>query len=242
MNRRKANYTGGYKMKKVIILMVLCMAGLVFTAGVSWSEEGAWYDAGENWIVRAYTAPAGQDYSVTLEVLSTGNILITDPIIGMATNPIQIAGNAGGPDVSLAFDEGTATAYVLYTAPGGGAVNLQEMPDMIRAHGAIAVAPNPVLFGNVWLGGNSNRTVIVNNTGNIPANITSIGIPGVPFSIVAAGTTCTVGVMGVGGSCSIVVRFAPPAYLTYNSSFAINSSVGNVTINLSGSGGFSRWE
>ncbi|MBI5074536.1 MAG: hypothetical protein HZB62_05135 [Nitrospirae bacterium] len=223
-------------MKKVIILMVLSMA-VVLTAGVSWSEEGAWYDAAENWIVRAYSSPAGADYSVTLEVLSTGNVLITDPIIGMATNPIQIVGNAGGPDVSLAFDEGTATAYVLYTI--GGVVTLQEMPDIIRAHGAIAVVPNPVLFGSVVKGNGSNKTVMVSNTGNIPVNITLIGTPAVPFSIVAAGTTCVVGTpVAVGGSCSIVVRFAPPAIATYNSSFGINTSVGNVTVNLNGSGGY----
>ncbi|MBI5074539.1 MAG: hypothetical protein HZB62_05150 [Nitrospirae bacterium] len=226
-------------MKKVIILLVLCMTGLVLMTGVSWSEEGAWYDAGENWIVRAYTASAGQDYSVTLEVLDTVNNLITDPIIGMATNPLLIAGNAGGPDVSLAFDEATATAYVLYTTPGGGAVSLQEMPDIVRAHGAMTVAPNPLLFGNVAKGKTLNKTVVVNNTGNIPVNITSIGTPGVPFSIVVAGTTCAVGTpVAVGGNCSIVVRFAPVALATYNDSFGINTSVGNMTVNLNGSGGY----
>lgn len=66
MNKRKADYTGGEKMKKVMTLLVLCMAGLVFTAGVSWSEEGAWYDATENWIIRAYSAPSGADYTVTM--------------------------------------------------------------------------------------------------------------------------------------------------------------------------------
>lgn len=224
-------------MKKVIILLVLCMAGLTLMAGESRSEEAAWYDAAENWIVRAYTAPVGADYSVTLEVIDTGNSLVTDPIIGMATNPIQIAGNAGGPDVSLAFDEATATAYVLYTTPGGGAVTLQEMPDIVRARGAIAALPNPVLFGNVAKGKTLNKTVIVSNTGNIPASITSIGTPAVPFSIVASGTTCTGGTtLAVAGSCSIVVRFAPTALTAYTNSFGIVSSVGNLTINLSGTG------
>lgn len=224
-------------MKKGILLMVLCLAGLILMVGEARSEEAAWYDAAENWIVRAYTAPAGADYSVAIEVLDTANNLITDPIIGMATNPLQIAGNAGGPDVSLAFDEAAATAYVLYTTPGGGAVTLQEMPDIIRAKGAITAVPNPVLFGNVAAGKSLNKTLTVSNTGNIPAGITSIGTPGAPFSIVAAGTTCTGGTtLAVGGSCSIVVRFAPPAVTTYNNSFGIISSVGNVTVNLIGIG------
>ncbi|MBI5848149.1 MAG: hypothetical protein HZB31_09415, partial [Nitrospirae bacterium] len=102
-------------MKKAMMMVVLCMTGLVLMAGVSGAEEAAWYDAAENWIVRVYSAPSGAGYGVTLEVLDTGNSLVTDPILGMATNPLLLTGTAGGPDVSLAFDEGSATAYVLYT-------------------------------------------------------------------------------------------------------------------------------
>lgn len=237
MNKIKANNTGGETMKKVIMLMVLCMTGLVMTAGVSWSEEASWYDTAENWIVRAYTAPAGPNYTVTLEVLDTANNLVTAPIIGVKPNPLLISGNAGGPDVSLSFDEATATAYVLYTTPGGGAVSLQEVPDIVRERGAMTVLPNPVLFGNVAKGKTLNRTVLVSNTGNIPVNITAMGTPGAPFSIVAAGTTCVVGTpVAVGGNCNIVVRFGPVATGTFNSSFGITTNVGNATINLNGTG------
>ncbi len=237
MNMRKANNTGGDKMKKVIMLMVLCMAGQVMMSGESWSEEGAWYDAAENWIVRAYTSPNGPNYSVTLEVLDTANNLITDPIVGLANSSHLIIDNAGGPDVSLAFDEGSATAYVLYTAPGGGAVSLEELPGIVRARGAMTVTPNPVLFGKVAVGKNLTRTITINNTGNIPVNITSIGTPLAPFSIVA-GSTCVAGTpVAVGGNCSIVVRFAPTAVTSYSGSLGIVTSVGNATITLSGSGG-----
>ena len=226
-------------MKKAITLIVLCMTGLILMAGTSWSEEGAWYDGAENWIVRVYTAPSGADYAVSLEVLDTGNVLVTDPIVGMTTNPQQITGSAGGPDVSLAFDEGSATAYVLYTAGGGGAVAMQAMPDIVRARGAMEVLPNPVLFGNVVIGKSSNKTVTLSNTGTLPVNISTIGTPGGPFSIVALGTTCTVGVpVAVGGSCSIVVRLAPLAGTPYSSSFGIITDAGSVTVNLSGTGSY----
>jgi hypothetical protein len=40
---------------------------LAMTVGSVCAEEATWYDASENWIMRVYTAPAGADYSGTLE-------------------------------------------------------------------------------------------------------------------------------------------------------------------------------
>lgn len=222
-------------MKSAVRMILFCMTVVVMLAGVTGAEEASWYDAHEDWIVRVYTAPSVGGYEVGLEVVDTGNTLVSDPIVGMASNPVQITGAAESPDVSLAFDEGTATAYVIYKA---GGVVLQPVADIKRAAAAISATPNPVLFGEVSIAGILKKTVTVTNTGNIAVNITSIGTPGSPFGIVATGTTCVTGMsLAAGGSCSIVVRFAPTEMITYNGSFVISSAGGNVTVDLNGSGG-----
>ena len=224
-------------MKRAMRLVMLCMAGLLLMAGVSQAEEGSWYDGHENWIVRVFSAPSGTDYAVTLEVIDTANTLITDPILGLSTNPYPITGTAGGPDVSLAFDEATATAYVIYTSAGGTGVSLQAVPDIVRAGGTLTVTPNPVVFGNVGSGNISKKTVTVSNTGNLPVQITDISKPGDPYSI-AGTSTCAAGMTLApgGGSCTIVVKFSPPSANTFNNSFVISSNGGNVTVLLQGVG------
>ena len=250
MDKIIKNQTGGYKMKKAMRLVLLCVTGLLLMMGVSWSEETAWYDAQENWIMRVYSGPAQQlfnvpsqqgdnsialqGYSVMLEVVDTGNNLVTDSIVGMATNPLPIVGNAASPDVSLAYDEASATAYVIYTATGG--VSLQAVPDIVRAGAVLTATPNPVLYGNVAVGTVKKKMITVTNTGVKALNITSLGTTGDPFKIVV-GTTCAVGVpVAVGGSCSIVVKFTPAVPAPYDGSFVLSSDGGNVTVILKGSG------
>lgn len=235
MKKGKSNYKGATKMKRAIILFVLCMTAMVLTAGESWSEEAAYYDATENWIVRVYTAPAGSDYSVTLEVVDTGNNLVTDPIIGMTTNPLQIEGSASSPDISIAFDEDRATAHVIYTADGGG-VSLKTIPDIARDVGVMAVSPNPVLFGSVMIRSMVERTITIMNTGVTPLNFTAIGTVAAPFTIVPW-TTCAVGrPLAAYGRCRIVVRFVPTAARGYSDSILVNSDNGNVNVRLIGTG------
>ena len=234
-------------MKRAMAVLVMSVAViLAMTVGTACAEEAAWYDAAENWIVRVYTTSSAPQslttaenvavagYGVMLEVVDTGNNLITDPIVGMATNPIQITGAADGPDVSLAFDGDTAMAYVFYTA---GGVMLQAVPDIVRAAGVLTVTPNPVLFGNTTVGYSPKKTATVTNAGSLPLQITGISAPGTSFVIAAGTSTCAVGTsLAAGDSCSIVVKFTPSAAGPYEGSFVVSSNGGNVTVILKGSG------
>src|SRR5574340_1389227 len=89
MEKMNRNDKGGDKMNRAMRMVVFCMAVVVMLAGVSGAEEASWYDATENWIVRVYTAPAAGGYEVSLEVVDTGNNIVTDPIMGMASNPVD---------------------------------------------------------------------------------------------------------------------------------------------------------
>jgi len=220
--------------RAMAVLMMSAAIFLSMTMDRAWSEEAAWYDAAENWIVRVYSASAGADYAVTLEVLDTGNNLVTEPIVGLATNPYPITTTAEGPDVSLAFDEATATAYVLYTA---GGVTLQTVPDITRVGGVITAAPNPVLYGSVKVGSTLKKTITITNTGATPLNITSIGSTGSPFTIVSSLNPCAVGTpVAAGGSCTIAIKFVPTVVDGYNGSFVVMSDGGNLNIKLIGVG------
>jgi hypothetical protein len=223
---------GGDKMKKVRRKVFLCMMAFFLMAGVSWSEETAWYDPAENWIVRLYTTASVPGYAVMLEVLDTGNNLVTDPIAGILTNPLEIAGDAGGPDVSLAFDEERAMAYVIYTESRGG-VALTPVPDIVRAGGNLTVTPNTAEFGTVRAWGTKNRTVTVRNSGTMPINFRYIGTSGLPFTLHSK--TCVTGKpLAIGHTCNIELRFSPYDAAAYNGSLDIISNAGGVHVPLIG--------
>jgi hypothetical protein len=231
MKRRESNNRAQDMMRRTITTLTLCTVGMLVISGWAWSEEAAWYDAKQGWIVRVQSTPAGAQYAVSLEVVDTSNELVTDAIAGLATNPLPITGNADSPDISLAFDEATATAYVIYTL--GGDVVVQPVPDIARQ---IGVTPNPLVFGTVRRGMSSTKILTVRNAGETPMRITGIGTPGAPFTIMRT-STCVIGTtVQTARSCLIAVKFAPTAHTTYTSSFEIDTDVGNATVNLSGTG------
>jgi hypothetical protein len=231
MGRSKRDGEGEGKMKRSASWPMVCLVGVVAIWGAAWAEEAAWYDATEMWIVRVQSMPAGQSFAVTLEVVDTRNILVTDTIVGLATNPILLVGDADSSDISLAFDEETATAYVLYTT--GGRVVVHPVADLSRQ---MTVTPNPLLFGAVKAGNTVKKRVRIRNAEKSPMTITAIGTPEEPFKITRR-TTCEAGTaLKSGKSCRIVVKFSPTGALAYQSSFDLQTDLGNVTIHLGGSG------
>jgi len=90
----------------------------------------------------------------------------------------------------------------------------------------------------VLVGTSSDQTVTVRNDGTAALILGTIGTPSSPFS--RAGGTCTNGhALIPGGSCTILVRFAPTAIGLFNSSFGIPSNDPDeslVNVALSGTG------
>lgn len=104
----------------------------------------------------------------------------------------------------------------------------------------INVSPAPsVNFGNVAAGSSSDRTLTIQNTGDADLNLIAIGTPGSPFARKAEGTCASGTILSPGGSCTIVLRFAPIAIGAFSSSFNISSNDPDenpVTITLAGDG------
>ena len=204
----------------------------VITVGGKMARN-SWYLSPEGWILRAYTNPLAIN-EVYLEMLDTGGALVDAAnISGMAANPLLIASDAAVPEVSLGFDKVTRAAFVVYTSGSGRQVltvtGVKEKPQ-------IQVIPEPVVFGNVTTGTVKKKTLTVTNTGGTAVNLISIGKPGLPFSITTA-STCSSGMnLTAGGSCTVVVKFAPSSLKTFNESFVISSDGGDVTVHLSGTG------
>ena len=204
------------------------------------------YIESNGWILRAYSELKDTGYyAVYLEIMDRNNTLIDAANIpALGSNPLLITQEASVPEVSLAFNKITNTAYVAYTTSSGQM--LFAIAGIIPAGSSapppppapqISVSPNPVAFGNLRAGYGlfTDRVVTVSNTGNANLNISSIGTPAAPFSIV--GGTCAVGTpVAPGGNCTVIVRFTPTAVTAYTGSFGINSNGGDVTVNLTGTG------
>jgi len=224
---------GGIIMRRRMLLII---STLLVLAGSAGAEETSWYLPAEGWIVRVVTSGTGP-YTVNLEELDTANSLIPPAdIVGLNTNPHAITTAAVNPYISMSFNEASSTAFVFYTDANG--LVLQQVPDIKKnapAAPVLAAGPNPLAFGTVTVGQTLSKTVTVTNTGTANLNITTIGTPAAPFSKV--GGTCAVGIpVTAGGNCSVIVRFAPVAGVTYNGSLGIGSDGGNATVGLTGTG------
>ena len=119
--------------------------------------------------------------------------------------------------VGLAFLAGCNKENDTPTAPTQGAV--------------IALAGN-LAFGSVAAGSTAAATLTINNTGNAPLTITSIGYPAGFSGNFASGT------IAAGASQAVTVTFAPTAAQSYTGTITVNGDQrsGTNTIAASGTG------
>ena len=159
----------------------------------------------------------------------------------------------GGPGYSsflntLEFDKdnpiqlyASSTQSIIPLPPGstyhsGSGLGVPQTPVVVGPD--ITVDPIEIDFHDLLLGNVSDRTITVKNDGNGTLTLDTIGTLLSPFSRV--GVSCANGqTLGPGGSCSIVVRFAPEATGSFLSTFSITSDdpdEGSVTVTLRGTG------
>src|SRR3954470_3451250 len=96
-------------------------------------------------------------------------------------------------------------------------------------------------FGSVEVGATSaTQTVTITNTGTASLFINGVGIPqgSGDFDEVSSPADCTAATIPVGGSCSIVVDFAPKVTGTRTGTISVltTGSVGATVLNLTGVG------
>ena len=98
--------------------------------------------------------------------------------------------------------------------------------------GAVIALAGNLSFGSVAAGSTATATLTINNTGNTPLTITSIGYPAGFSGNFASGT------IPAGGSQAVTVTFAPTAAQSYSGTVTVNGDhrSGTNTIAASGTG------
>jgi hypothetical protein len=217
------------RMKRQILSAGVLMMTVLGLAVGGWAGEASVFDAQQNWLIRAYTESSGN--MVKLEVRDTNNALMpAADLAGISENPETVATDAASPDISLAFNNGTA--YLFYSTGEGP----QLVSYTITKVGPnISVSPNPLAFGNVNVGATSDKTVNVSNIGTANLVLGAISVSGTGFT--RNGGTCVNGqTLAPGAGCTVTVRFAPASATSYSGSLSVLSNDVDVNVALSGTG------
>jgi hypothetical protein len=99
-------------------------------------------------------------------------------------------------------------------------------------NGASIALTGNLAFGNVAVGTTATATLTINNGGNAPLNISSIGYPAGYSGNLSSGT------VSAGASQAVTVTFAPVAAQTYTGTITVNGDhrSGSNTMTISGTG------
>lgn len=179
------------------------------------------------------TVTAGQ--SATFNVVANGTAPmsyqwqknganITGAISSSYTTPATTTGDSGSTfKVVVSNSAGTATSNA-----AGLTVNAAATP-------AIQVSPTSFGFGNVVVGSNLSKSLIISNTGSSTLTITQISMTGAVFS--ASHYTLPLNI-NAGQQTTITVAFLPTAVgaVSGNLAIASNAPTSPTSVGLSGSG------
>ncbi|MFE9425129.1 choice-of-anchor D domain-containing protein [Kitasatospora sp. NPDC006697] len=171
----------------------------------------------------------------------------------LRTGTHQVAVTVAGGHVKVSLDgtalldyvpaAGTipASAYAGFTGSTGGSNDVHTVGNIVitppgTATGspqALTPTPTAVAFGSATVGSTATQTVTLTNNGTATETVTGATAPAAPFgaTLPANGTT-----VPVGGTLSIPVTFTPSLTGAQNSTLAVTTTSGTVTVSLSGTG------
>jgi hypothetical protein len=235
----KMKTSGGAKMKRYKFIGGMMVLICMFLAGSAWAEEAGCLQSTDNWIIRVYSGGSGSPFSLSLAVLDTnGSLVPAASIIGLQSlsNPYVFEASGNKPDVSLACDAKTGTAYILHDHLGGLTLTtIENITAVSTGTPVLQTSTTLINFGAIAVGSTKDSSVTVSNTGTALLHITSVTAPAAPFSKIS--DTCNGATIAPAGTCNIGIRFAPTVATTYARSFSISSDGGNATVQVNGSGG-----
>ena len=174
--------------------------------------------------------------------LNVSEVSSNNPEFSLVSSCGSIAAG-DGCNVSVGFTPAAAgnrsgTITVSHNATGGSSTVALTGTGALAAQPGIQLAPSSLDFGSVIVGSFSGGlTVGVNSVGTAPLVITAIS-DGRPNFVVLGGT-CVVGTpVAAGGSCTIVLRFAPVSEGVQSRTINIshNANATPVAVNLMGIG------
>lgn len=182
----------------------------------------------------------GSSSSKTYTVSNTGNTPATlaysalDPSVTRSGTCATTLTNGASCTVVLTFaPTGSApVSGVLTVSATNAAVTLTYNGTGV-ALPAFTLSTGTLAFGNVAANASSQKTVQVNNTGNVALGTASISASGAGYS---AAHNCPAS-LAVAANCVVTVTFTPTAAQAYNGSLSVNWAGMTVqTVSLSGTG------
>ena len=158
--------------------------------------------------------------------------------LGSPSQTLPVTLNAGEKiSVPVTFaptSTGLSSATVTASTDGGTAT-FELSGTGQSASPLLSVTPRVLAFGGTTVGGELTGTVSFSNAGASTLTITSVQLPGAPFSatgVPSAGTQ-----IAPGGSITVTVAFDPTALGSFNDSIGLSSDGGSGSVGLAGSAG-----
>ncbi|RPJ11843.1 MAG: choice-of-anchor D domain-containing protein, partial [Deltaproteobacteria bacterium] len=190
---------------------------------------------------------AGNVSEQTVTVRNDGNCPATLGPVGPPAEPFSITGGTCSNNQTL--NPGQSCTFVVRFAPtSAGSFNSSLAVSSVNVtltglsgQQQITVSPTRVSFASLGKGKRSEKTITVTNTAACPTGLAlrTISVPESSFTVV--GGTCTEGkILGMGESCSIIVRFSPTRAGSFISTLDISSDdpdTPTVVVNLEGGSG-----
>ncbi|MFT5144101.1 MAG: hypothetical protein ACI84D_002733, partial [Thalassolituus oleivorans] len=190
----------------------------------------------------------GEASTLFVTIANTGTATVSlgaIGIVGEAVTEFSISGG-GTPGALSAGQQQTVAVTFTPTTSGRRTASLSitsqisGTPVFVSLFGsgtvaaaALEVAPLSLEFGQVLVGGTSDLTTHIQNTGTAELNLLSLAISGGAFSIVSGGGT---GALPAGTSRSVVIRFTPTGRASFSGALDIVSSVGTSRVTFDGRG------
>ena len=179
------------------------------------------------------TVTAGQ--TATFQVVASGTAPLTYQWQRFGTNIAGATSSSYTTPATRTGDSGSTYRVVVRNSAGTVISNTAGLTVSPATAPAIQVNPTSLSFGNVVVGANLSKSLIISNTGGATLTITQINVTGARFSASHYTLPLTI---NAGQKATITVAFVPTAVGTVSGSLSIvsNAPTPPSSVSLSGSG------
>ena len=198
-----------------------------------------------NFVGVAATGPSAQDQTYFSWAKAPSNLRTGTHTVGVAIGGGHVKVSLDGAQLLDAVPAAgvlPANAYAGFTGSTGGSTDLHTVSGITITPPAAATSPRPqpltpsptsVAFGSVTTNSSASQSVVLTNNGSVTETVSAATAPTGAFSatLPTAGTA-----VAAGASITVPVAFAPTLSGAQNSTFAVTTTSGTVTVSLSGTG------